>query len=270
MQTIVNKVRDQLNDNYIIQKDLFTYDGVVNIFPLTSSNLDEVTIKVYKNGLLWSSTPITGTGVAWTRVGTVITISKSAHGLITGDSINITVTSNPAALPLATYTVTTLTNNTFTIVGLNAGLTSGTCTYIGITNYIYESSSATITIIGTIISGDSILVEYNSYNKYSDNELKGFIRASLVHLSVENYKTFKADGEIIFPTPTEFEENLISLIATILIKGDVVSYRSPEISVTFERGDNQDKKIKKAIRQFSKAFGTTRYIDLKKQTVDEE
>jgi hypothetical protein len=274
MNTVIEKLRNLVEDNIKPDgRDAFIYESIISskIFTLTEANISSATIIVYKNGVVWSAIPITGSNVAWTRVGTVITVTKVAHGLITGDSITITVTSNVLALPLGTYIVTKLTDNTFTIIGLNAGATSGTCTYTGVTNYSYSILTGKLTITGTLVVGDSLEVTYSYYTKYSDNELAGFIKSAISHLSVEQYGTFKAGTDnIIFPTPTETEENLLAVVAFILAKGDVVQYRTPEFTITFERGDTKAIMIKKCVRQFQKAYGVLKYIDLGKTIVTEE
>lgn len=65
----------------------------------------------------------------WARTTTTATITTpSAHGLATGDTVNISVTSDVLAIPTGNYVVTVLTATTFTITCLNAGTTSGTAT----------------------------------------------------------------------------------------------------------------------------------------------
>jgi len=131
------------------------------------------------------------------------------------------------------------------------------------TNYSYSSSTGKLTVTGTLVAGDSLEIDYSYYEKYSDTELQGFIRGAISYLSVEKYKCFAVKPpSIIFPTPTEGEENLIAIIATILIKGDVIAYRTPELTINFERGDSKEKKIKKFIRQFKKTLGVLDYINL--------
>lgn len=139
------------------------------------------------------------------------------------------------------------------------------------TNYSYSSTTGKLTVTGTLIAGDTLEVLYSYYSKYSDTELTGWIRSALSYLSVEQYKTFSIKSDsTLFPSPTEAEENLIAVIASILIKGDIVSYKTPEITVTFERGDSKEKKIKKLIKQFNKAFGIIEYIDYDEKLEDSE
>lgn len=131
------------------------------------------------------------------------------------------------------------------------------------TNYTYSTVTGKLTITGTLAVGDSLEISYSYYEKYSDTELQGFIVAALSYLIVERYKCFITKPPLlIFPTPTEDEENLIAVVASILIKGDVVSYRTPELTIGFERGDSKEKKIKKLIRQFAKSYGILDYVDL--------
>jgi hypothetical protein len=274
MTTVIEKLRNLIEDNLKTDgRDVFTYESITSskIFTLTESNISSATIIVYKNGIIWSILPVSGSTVSWSRSGTTVTITKTGHGLISGDSITLTVSSDVTALPLGTKIVTKLTDNTFTVAGLNAGASSGTCTYTVTANYSYSSTTGKLTISGNLTAGDSLEIIYSYYNKYSDTELQGFIKASITRLSVEKYGTFSVKSDnVIFPTPIEAEENLIAFVAAILIKGDVISYRTPELTINFERGDNKDVKIKKCVRQFQKTYGNLKYIKYNEKTVPED
>jgi hypothetical protein len=138
-------------------------------------------------------------------------------------------------------------------------------------NYTYSATTGKITVTGTLSAGDSLEVTYSYYKKYSDTELKGFIKSAIYYISIEKYGTFVVrSDETIFPTPTESEQNLISIIASILMKGDVTGYRTPELTINFERGDSKEVKIKKYIRQFKKAYGCLKYIDPSETIVTDE
>lgn len=138
-------------------------------------------------------------------------------------------------------------------------------------NYSYSSTTGKLTVTGSLTAGDSLEVTYSYYSKYSDTELQGFIKAAISYLSVEKYGTFAVKSDnVIFPTPTEGEENLIAVIASILIKGDVISYRTPELSISFEKSDSKETKIKKYVRQYKKAYGILKYIKMDEKVVDLE
>jgi len=138
-------------------------------------------------------------------------------------------------------------------------------------NYSYSTSTGKLTVTGTLTAGDSLEVDYSFYQKYSDTELSGFIRSAISYLVIEKYGCFAVKPPLlIFPTPTEAEEDLIAVIASILIKGDVISYKTPELTINFERGDSKEKKIKKFVRQFKKAYGILTYIHPGETMVSED
>lgn len=270
MTTIIIKLRDSIEDNYKYTTDSFEYI-TSKIFSLTEANIDSSSLVCYKNGTLWLLTPVAGAGVAWARNVTAITVTKTAHGLITGDTITVTASSDTAAVTLATKIVTKLTDNTFTFAGLNAGGSTGTLTYTIVANYAYSSTTGKITVTGTLTAGDVLEFVYNAYIKYSDAELRGYIRAALGDLSIEKYKTFVAKSDnTIYPTPTEDEEYLISFVASVRIKGSISSYKTPEITINFNDKQSREDKIRQAIRQFSKVYGVIKYVELDEKIAPEE
>jgi len=130
-------------------------------------------------------------------------------------------------------------------------------------NYSFDSDTNKLTVTGTIVVGDALEVHYSFYNKYSDNEILGYIRSALYHLSIEKFKDFIfISGEEIFPTPSVPEENLIALIASILIKKSIKSYRTNEVTITFAENLSVEEKIKRVIKQYKKSLGNFRYVDL--------
>jgi hypothetical protein len=140
------------------------------------------------------------------------------------------------------------------------------------TNYSYSSITKKITVTGTLTTGDSLRFEYSAYEKYTDNELRGYIRSAIYHLAVEKYKVFTAKSDnIIFPTPSEAEESLIAIVAAILIKGNIKSYKTPEFSIIFDT-DNMsvEKKIKTVLNQYKKSFGYITYVDLTGEMAETE
>lgn len=136
----------------------------------------------------------------------------------------------------------------------------------------YSYSSGVVTVTGTLTEGDTLTFSYDAYEKYSDTELKAYIRNSLYHLAINKYKVFTAKSDdIIFPTPTDAEYSLISIIAAILIKGNIKSYKTPEFTITFDT-DNMsiEKKIKLTIGQYNKTFGYSTYVDLTSEMAEDE
>lgn len=69
--------------------------------------------------------------VAWTRVTTTATVTSTAHGMKTGDTISVYMSSSTAAVTVAVRTITVVDANTYTFTCLNAGAASGTLSYHG-------------------------------------------------------------------------------------------------------------------------------------------
>lgn len=66
------------------------------------------------------------TGLAWTRAAAVVTITHTAHGFTNGDTINLTNSSDTAALPNGAFVISNVSANVYDVTGVAAGATSGT------------------------------------------------------------------------------------------------------------------------------------------------
>ncbi len=139
-------------------------------------------------------------------------------------------------------------------------------------NYTYSSTTGKVTVTGTLTAGDTLIFEYNAYEKYSDSELRGHIRNALYRLSIGKYKTFTAKSDNkLFPTPTEQEECLIAVVAAILIKGNIKQYRTPEFTIVFDTDNvSVETKISNTIKQFRKTYGEMIYIKPDEQLPEPE
>jgi len=126
-------------------------------------------------------------------------------------------------------------------------------------NWTYSATTNKITYTAALVAGDLIEITYSAYRKYSDNELTGYIKAAITYLSVYKYKTFTARADVIIPTPTEAQENLIALIASIIIMPAIKSYRTPELTIVFAEGINKEEKIDQSISQYAKCLGMLDY-----------
>jgi high-affinity Fe2+/Pb2+ permease len=136
-------------------------------------------------------------------------------------------------------------------------------------DWVFTATNNKLEVEGLVV-GNVVEVNYSAYLKYSDEELNGYIRAALVYISVEKYKDFADKCGFLFPTPTEQEENLIALVACILIKQSIKSYKTPEITITFEDTMSKEQKIHKLIRKSRQFMGTLVYVDLSKFVYDED
>ncbi len=132
---------------------------------------------------------------------------------------------------------------------------------LGSGDYSYDSTTNELTIIASLSEGDIITVKYSFY-KYSESELKEFVRASLVWISIFAYKTtdYELEDNIIVPTPDNTTLDLVALISSILIKPDWTSYKLPNLTVTYSLRIPKEDKIEKLISKFQRGLGVNEYI----------
>lgn len=122
-------------------------------------------------------------------------------------------------------------------------------------NWSYASDTNKLTFEDdySLTSSDVIEIIYTYYPNYSNNELDGFIRASMSYLSVHHYKTFEINDDDINPEPVESEENIMAVVASIIIRPDNKSYRLPDMTVTVPiAAMPTDDMIRKVIASFKK------------------
>ena len=120
--------------------------------------------------------------------------------------------------------------------------------------YVFDANTNTVTLTADLEEKDIITI-YFKYSNYSDTELTDYISSALTHLSVNGYTQAGtvftiASGNVIEPTPTEKDENLIALVASILIKPNFISYKLPTVSVTYPKNLDIEDKIGKLIGRF--------------------
>lgn len=126
---------------------------------------------------------------------------------------------------------------------------------IGSSYWTYSSTTNKVTISSgvSIISGDTIQINFTYYPNYSNNELDGYIQGAISYVAVNNYKTFEIDGDDINPEPTEAEENLIAVVAGLIINPDNKTYQIQDLRVQVStRTLSTEDKIAKIINSFKR------------------
>lgn len=101
-------------------------------------------------------------------------------------------------------------------------------------NWSFSTSTNKLTFESdyTLVVDDIIEVVYSAYPDYSDVEIKGFIKAAIMHMSANHYITFEVDAsDNIQPEPTEKQKNQIAILGSILIKPDNKTIRTPDLTV---------------------------------------
>jgi len=119
-------------------------------------------------------------------------------------------------------------------------------------DYSFDSDTKKVSVsISGIVTGDVLEMNY-TYTKYSDSELNGYIKSALIHLSANNFYTFTEASEVIYPTPSKRELDLIAMITSVLIQGTTSQIRLPDLVLNFNEKLSVSDKIKKIIATFKK------------------
>ena len=115
-----------------------------------------------------TTAPVTAS-VTYERAGTLVTVTKTAHGLNTGDVVGIHFNSlsNVSATD-GNYSITRLTANTFTLTDINSGTIANTATALyvsGVNRWLltYETHSSDEFQNAPLIPGEGVLAANGVY-----------------------------------------------------------------------------------------------------------
>jgi hypothetical protein len=111
--------------------------------------------------------PVTSS-VTYARTGTLVTVSKTAHGLVTGDMVGIHFASNAGASATdGNYSITRVDANSFTLNDINTGsITSTAALYVsGVNRWLltYETHSSDEFQNAPVIPGEGVLAANGIY-----------------------------------------------------------------------------------------------------------
>ena len=83
---------------------------------------------------------------------------------------------------------------------------------IGASEYSHDTSTNQVTVTASLTSGDTIEIQYTYYPNYSSTEIQNYIRASLVHISANNFKDWiRVDYDVeVFDPLSNIEEKFIN------------------------------------------------------------
>jgi hypothetical protein len=114
-----------------------------------------------------TSAPVTSS-VTYARAATTVTVSKTAHGLVTGDVVGIHFDSNTGVSATdGNYSITRVDANSFTLTDINSGtITSTAALYVsGVNRWLmtYETHSTDEFQNAPLIPGEGVLVANGIY-----------------------------------------------------------------------------------------------------------
>ena len=107
----------------------------------------------------------------YARSGTTITVTKSAHGLSTGNVVGLTfVTASGSSGTNGNYTITVASSSTFTVTDINSGTIAGgtVAAYASLWLASYDVGAADLFGNFALIPGEGMLVKNGIYLSMSN------------------------------------------------------------------------------------------------------
>lgn len=135
------------------------------------------------------------------------------------------------------------------------------------TDWTYNSDTNKVTIIASLTKGDSIIITFNYYNKYSDSEIISYIQANLVRFTEKRYKkTFYVNSfdEIVTldgVNPTVEEGNIISLITAIDIDPQNIDINLPDFKLTAKESKSKREQLDEVFSNWLRTFGSVDFLE---------
>lgn len=122
-----------------------------------------------------------------------------------------------------------------------------------------EATTGIVTLTGTFTSGNVLRFTY-TFAKYSDSILYNYARSALVYLSLYGEQDFELEGSseddyYVSPTPDNQEEDLIAIVAALLINPNFKSYKFGNVTITLPETLTKDAKIKNIISDYYAGIG---------------
>lgn len=145
-------------------------------------------------------------------------------------------------------------------------------TLLSTDDWSYNSSTNQVTISFTtsglaLVNGDTILITFDYYGKYSENEILNYLEASLSFFVQYKYKKvfqMNDNDEIVTVNginPTISELYFIAIIAAITIDPDNITIRTKEFTINGSTEKSKDDLIKSAFINFQKNFGIINFVE---------
>jgi len=131
-------------------------------------------------------------------------------------------------------------------------------------DYTFDEDTNKITVTASGLDTSSVIEVNYTYYKYSDTELDEYIKASLVWISVYSHDEKDYEYEVesggegtVVPTPENRTNDLIAIVASILIKPNYSQYSLPNVKVVYPEKLTKEEKIEKLVTKFNHGTGVS-------------
>ena len=139
-------------------------------------------------------------------------------------------------------------------------------------DWSYSSDTNKVTIVyvtsgQSLTKGDTILIVYSYYAKYSDNEIRDYIKSNLTKFTQKRYKkTFymNASNEVVTLNginPTTEEGNVIAILTAIDIDPQNVTIRTPDFTISASENKSKSEQVQELFDSWLRSFGNVNFME---------
>jgi len=141
------------------------------------------------------------------------------------------------------------------------------------TEWVYNSDTnkVTITFVSSgysLTSGDSIIITYSFYEKYSDTEITSYIKSNLVRFTQKRYKKrfyMNDSNEVVTDNgenPTREEGDLIAIITSIDIDPQNIDIRTRDFSLSATENKSKSELINDVFAQADRGYISLDFLEI--------
>ena len=138
-------------------------------------------------------------------------------------------------------------------------------------SYNSDTNKVTITMVTSgysLTSGDTILITYSFYEKYSDTEITSYIKSNLVRFTQKRYKKrfYMNDSDEIVTdngsNPTRSEGDLIAIITSIDIDPQNIKIETRDFKLTPAENLSKSEQFDAVYSQFDRAYISLDFLEI--------
>jgi len=137
--------------------------------------------------------------------------------------------------------------------------------------YNSDTNKVTITFVSSgysLTSGDSIIITYSFYEKYSDAEITSYIKSNLTRFTQKRYKKrfyMNSSDEVVTDNgvnPTRSEGDLIALITAIDIDPQNIDIRTRDFQISATENKSKSELINDVFSQADRGYISLDFLEI--------
>jgi len=134
--------------------------------------------------------------------------------------------------------------------------------------FSYNSDTNKVTFTGSLTLGDTIMITFDYYEKYSDSEITSYIKSSLIQFAIRNYKKlfYMNDSDEVVTenglNPNRKEGYIIASITAIDIDPQNVKIKTRDFEISAVENKSKSDLIQDVFANFNKAYISLGFLEI--------